>query len=492
MNDATVARDSWTGWPVWDLRVLEPADGRVVGLAVAAGVAFDAGLRSGIASVGGTIAVLVGGGALLVSGRLRTGASRACVTAASVLGIFFSLRTSEWLLALNLLGASGLLVLAGILAREGRTFDLPARLLAARVILTLGHGAGAAAFLLVPVRRLFGSRAVSASTAAVVRGVALAVPLLLLLGALLASADAVFASALQFSLPMPDDAAGHLVLVVVGALAVGGVLRTASSTTGGEVPVITRRLGPVEWTIVLSGLVTLFSAFAIAQVVTLAGGARHVLKTEGLTYAEYARTGYVQLIAVAGLAGLALAGLSAVASMPSVRSRRRFTVLAELTVALTGVILAVAVRRLGLYEEAYGWTMLRLVSKAGAIWLGVVLVLAAMRLAGFHRHREWLLPAALAAGFVIVLVLNAINPEAIVARHNLGLPREIDPAYLATRLSDDALPTIVESLPSLDVAEGERLRSLVCATDAGSDARSGLLSWNRSARAAEAALARAC
>ena len=490
MSDATVGQDSWTDWPVWDLRVLEPADGRVVGLAVAAGVAFDTGVRSGIASVGGTLAVLVGGGALLVSGRLRTGASRACVAAASVIGLFLALRASEWLLALNLLGASGLLVLAGIVAREGRTFDLPARLLASRVVVTFGHGVGAAAFLLVPVRLLFGSRAVSASTAAVLRGIALAVPLLVLFGALLASADAVFASAFRFSFPMPNDAVGHLILVVVGTLAFGGVLRTASASTGGEVPVVRRRLGPVEWTIVLGGLVTLFSAFAIAQVVTLSGGARHVLETEGLTYAEYARTGYVQLLAVAGLAGLAVAGLSVIVLMPTVRSRRRFTVLAELTVALTGVILAVALRRLGLYEEAYGWTMLRLVAKAGAIWLGVVLVLAAVRLAGFHRHREWLLPAALAAGFVIVLVLNAINPEAIVARHNLGLPREIDPTYLTARLSDDAVPTIVESLTSLGLADRERLHSLVCASR--TDASPGWLGWNRSTTAADEARQRVC
>ena len=490
MSDATVRRDSWTHWPVWDLRVLEPADGRVLGLAVAAGIAFDLGLRSGVTSIGGTLAVLVAGATLLGSGRLRTGASQACVAAASALGFFFALRTSEWLLALNLVGAAALLVLAGILAREGRTFDLPARLLASRLIVTLGHGAGAAAFLLVPARPLLGSRAVSASMAAVVRGVALAVPLLLLLGALLASADAVFASAFRLSLPMPDDAAGHLVLVVVGALAVGGVLRTASSSPGGEVPVVNRRLGPVEWTIVLGGLVTLFLAFAVAQVVTLAGGARHVLETEGLTYAEYARTGYVQLLAVAVLTGLAVAGLSVVAAMPSVRSRRRFTVLAELTVALTGVVLVVAVRRLGLYEDAYGWTMLRLVAKAGAVWLGAILMLAAVRLAGFQRHREWLLPAALAVGFLIVVVLNAINPEAVVARHNLGMPREIDPAYLAAQLSDDAVPTIVESLPSLDVADRDRMRLLVCASRP--DAPSGFLRWNRSTAAAKAALQRVC
>ena len=67
MSDTAVdGTTAWTDWPVWDLRVLEPADPRVVGLAVAAGIAFDVGARSGVVSVGGSIAVLVACAALLI------------------------------------------------------------------------------------------------------------------------------------------------------------------------------------------------------------------------------------------------------------------------------------------------------------------------------------------------------------------------------------------------------------------------------------------
>lgn len=462
MSNATI------DWPVWDLRVVERADRRVLALALLTGVAFDVGVRSGVVTVGGALAVLVAVGALLTSGRLGTAASRACAGSAAVFGLCLAVRSSEWLVAVNVLAVTGLLALAGVLARDGRLSDLPARLLAARAVVAIGHGIGAAAFLVTPLRPLVARR----PSSAVVRGLAIAAPIVLVLGALLASADAVFASVLRIEVSAPDDLGAHTVVVLLGALAIGGILRTASSTSGGGVPAVERRLGTVESTIVLGAVLALFSAFAVAQVVAAVGGADHVLRTEGLTYADYARSGYFQLLAVAVLTGAVLAVLCAVAERT-----RRFTVLAELVLVLTGVILVAAVRRLGLYEDAYGWTMLRLFCKAFAVWLGIALVLAAVRLAGVRRDRDWLVPAALGAGLAVVLALNVVNPEAAVARHNLEMAREVDPLYLA-RLSDDAVPVL---------AAHPDLRDRVCA---GRTDRDGFLEWNLGAARADAACGR--
>jgi hypothetical protein len=448
-------------WPVWDLRVIERADRRVLVLALVAGVAFDIGVRTELASLGGALAAAVAAAALLASGRLHTLASRVCAGGAAGLGVFLTFRSSEWLVAFDVLAIAALLVLAGLLARDGRLSDLPARLLAARAVVAVGHGLGAAAFLLAPLRPLLSRRPPSA----VVRGVALAAPIVLVLGALLQSADVVFASMLSVDVAVPDDVVGHVLLAIVGALGVGGILRAASSTSDGTVPALGRRLGGIEWTIVLGSVVLLFGAFAAAQVVTITGGADHVLKTEGLTYAQYARTGYVQLLVVAALTGVVLGVLSAVSARASTGARHRFTLLAELVVVLTGVILVVAVRRLALYEDAYGWTMLRVCSKAFAVWLGLGLVLAAVRLGGAGRDRDWFVPAAIGAGLAVLVALNVANPEALVARHNLELDRELDPAYLV-QLSDDAVPVL---------AAHPELREQVCA---GRSDRQGLLSWN--------------
>jgi hypothetical protein len=61
--------------------------------------------------------------------------------------------------------------------------------------------------------------------------------------------------------------------------------------------------------------VALFGAFAAAQLVVLAGGGRHVIETAGLTYAQYARSGFFQLLAVAVITLLILMSVRAVADL---------------------------------------------------------------------------------------------------------------------------------------------------------------------------------
>jgi hypothetical protein len=149
----------------------------------------------------------------------------------------------------------------------------------------------------------------------------------------------------------------------------------------------------------------------------------------------------------------------------------------------------IALRRLGLYEDAYGWTMLRMTAKAGGIWLGAVLALLAVRIAGVRRDRAWFLPAVAVVGVAVVIALNAVNPEAAVVRHNVTSSRhELDPQYL-TDLSDDAVPTIVHLLPTIDAASRARIITDLCARPARA---TGVLSWNRSQRAAQRAIDSVC
>ena len=144
--------------------------------------------------------------------------------------------------------------------------------------------------------------------------------------------------------------------------------------------------------------------------------------------------------------------------------RRSLDVLTGTAVALTLVVVMVSVKRLDLYERAYGLTMLRLFSKTFAIWIGVVFVLFALSVAGLWRHRHWFLPAAAGAGLATLLVLNAVNPEAVVVRHNVAHARaggRFDPGYLA-ELSDDAVPALVEAVPHLDTDAQDMVRAELC------------------------------
>jgi len=119
----------------------------------------------------------------------------------------------------------------------------------------------------------------------------------------------------------------------------------------------------VEATIVLASVIVLFAGFAVTQVVALVGGGRHVVETAGLTYADYARSGFFQLVAVAAIALAVLLTVDAFTGSPTGRARRRLVLLSEVVIGLTLVVVVSALRRLDLYESAYGLTMLRLYAR---------------------------------------------------------------------------------------------------------------------------------
>lgn len=81
--------------------------------------------------------------------------------------------------------------------------------------------------------------------------------------------------------------------------------------------------------------------------------------------------------------------LRAATDQDSPGKRATFTTVAEVAVALTLVVVLVAVRRLNLYENAFGLTMLRLYSELFSYWIGAVFLFLGAALAGVGRGRGW-------------------------------------------------------------------------------------------------------
>jgi Domain of unknown function (DUF4173) len=288
---------------------------------------------------------------------------------------------------------------------------------------------------------------VAATARPLAGGLAASLPLLALFGGLFAWADPAFAElagdALPTGLELAHPEARLALLVAVPTLA------AALVEAGARQPPATsparRRRGTTEWAIALGLLDALFAAFVTVQVAVLFGGDDHVLRTAGLTYAEYAREGFVQLVVVAVLA-LALVAVVAGTTRPETawRSRLLRSVLG-LLIILTLVVLASALHRLGLYEEAFGFTRLRLGVHAFMLWIGGLFVLA---LAGIAiGGGRWLPPVVAAGTGLFVLAFALANPDALVAERNLERAAEtgrIDAAYLAG-LSADAVPALAGS-----------------------------------------------
>jgi len=125
----------------------------------------------------------------------------------------------------------------------------------------------------------------------------------------------------------------------------------------------------------------------------------------------------------------------------------------------------VAFRRLSLYEEAYGFTMLRLYSHVFAVWIASVFILLALDFAGAWSRRRWFLGATLVSALVVLFGLNVANPEAVVVSFNTNhaqTAHKIDGQYLA-ELSSDATPALLNSRAQLDPALRDQVTAAGCA-----------------------------
>jgi hypothetical protein len=312
------------------------------------------------------------------------------------------------------------------------------------------------------------------------------VVLLVVFGLLLADADPEFARVLSMMIPSLDGGTSlrwmWSAAVTVSVTAVTAHVLLTGATASEE----TSRLGLVrriEWALPVGALVALFAVFVTVQATVLFGGDDHVLTTAGLTYAQYARSGFWQLLAVTGLTVVVVGVAAQIAPRSAATDRVLLRSLLGLLSALTLVIVASALSRMAAYEQAYGFTRQRLLVTACELWLGVVFLL--ILVAGIRLRGRSVPRGALAAAVAALLGLAILNPDAFIARRNVARFVEtgrIDVDYLRT-LSADAVPAL-QSLP-------EPYRS--CALAAINDELAGgrpeaWFEWNLGRRTARAQL----
>ena len=219
-------------------------------------------------------------------------------------------------------------------------------------------------------------------------------------------------------------------------------------------PVFT--LGAIETVVVIGLLDLLFLAFVIVQVPYLFGGMDLVQNTPDFKLADYARRGFGELVAVASLVLPLLLVSHWLLRRDNALPEKLFKIFAGVQIALLFVIMASAVQRLVLLtgDLGYGMTTVRFYPMVLMAWLAVVFGWFALTVfRGARRHFAW---GALWAGIVILGATNLMNPDGFIVRTNSDLMqrgREYDSVYNAN-LSDDAIPALVEALPSMNPYDG--------------------------------------
>jgi hypothetical protein len=361
----------------------------------------------------------------------------------------------------DIAAALALLTFAASIAVKGTLMDIGLAEVFAR-------GAGAAinavagiGFVSAPIGRV---RSRLTALAPVARGLLIAIPIVAVLTALFASADPIFASFLTVNFDF-NQVALDVFYVLVGGLAMAGLLRLAATAPVDRVDGPLWRLGTTEALVVLIGLDIVFATFAIAQAMGASGTGAMTLRAAGVTYADYARSGFFQLLWVAGITLVVLIVFSRITGFAHRAGRIAFVSLSQLAIALTLLVVFVASTRLSLYESAYGFTMLRLYSHLFAGLIGVVFVLLALDLAGLWRGRRWFVGATSVTALALLMALNVANPEAIVVALNTDraiATHKIDADYLRG-LSSDAAPTLLESQSRLEPTLAGQVRSVACA-----------------------------
>ncbi|MBN2043578.1 MAG: DUF4173 domain-containing protein [Anaerolineales bacterium] len=299
---------------------------------------------------------------------------------------------------------------------------------------------------------------------AVVRGLLIALPIVLIFAAMLAEADPIFGDAFEnfldiFNIENLGEYIVRGILIWIIAYLLLGVLMHAfykdhDAELDTEKRWLPRFLGITETIIVLASVNLLFLAFVSIQFQYFFGG-ETMISINGYTYAEYARRGFGELVAVAVFSLLLFVGLSFIAKREQAGHQKLFSIMGLVLFALVSVILVSSFQRLLLYESAYGFTRLRTYTHVFIFWLGALL-LAVSLLELFGKQRFFAL-AALIAGMGFIVTLDVINVDGFIVRRNIARMAEgsglnetydersystvVDIAYLAS-LSEDAVPAL--------------------------------------------------
>jgi len=444
-------------------------------------VLFKAGLITGVSLVLGLLfdyffymkmpgaafplyIILVTFGLFAVAGFLNKKISEKALWL-SVPLLFFSVmifvRSSEILIFLNIVASMLLLLLIARLSFEGRLQNfliidyLKIFFLPFKFILPLFQ----------TLSDLFSPRELNKDQkvlSQVIKGIVIAVPVLLIFLILFSSADLIFKKYITdlINIDIEPETVLRSVLVLIATLIFTGaysyIFREAKNQNESQQNVNPSNFGHIESSILLGSVNVLFFIFILVQLAYLFGGAGNI-SAQGFTYAEYARRGFFELIAVSVISLLLLLAVEKYIVKKNENHAPGFKILSTALVIQVILIMASAFTRLTLYEDAYGFTILRFYSHAFIILLAIVFCMLLYKIYIDKRENAFVF-----RGFILVLfflvIMNFFNPEAFIARRNIerfSMTWKLDIYYLS-RLSDDAMPEMVKviNIPNEDLRKG--------------------------------------
>ncbi len=295
---------------------------------------------------------------------------------------------------------------------------------------------------------------------AIVKGLLIALPVVVIMVVLLVRADAAFEGLVDL-LPEFDLGEVYVTLLLgAGAFCVLYVQGVSLQHSQKKQPPASRRKGvnPLTVNTVLIAVCLVYTVYLLSQLAYFVGGFAGILP-ENYTMAQYARRGFFEMAWLCainlGLIGLSV-GLVAKEPVPPLLTRLLCLFISVITV----FFVVTASAKMFLYIDSYGLTRLRVLTQVIMLWLCLTTVLVAVWL--FQPKLPYM-KTVIAAGLIIGTLVLWGDVDRLVARHNVdrylsGELSHMDIQYLGT-LNDSAVPYLAKLTrlaPEADVRQTAR------------------------------------
>jgi len=284
-------------------------------------------------------------------------------------------------------------------------------------------------------------------------GLAISIPLILIILSLLASGDLVFGEFLDKiviwiqKLNLAIFIKQFFLILFISVIAFSYFNSFFKSRKNLQVESQESKIGskgtmdPVITVTVLSLVNLVYLLFILVQFAYMFGAIKNALPPE-YSYAEYARKGFFELLTVTLINFVILLVGITFKPKDSKVVDKVIQTLHSLLVVSTIVLLVSAFSRMSLYEAAFGYTYLRVLTHSFMMLLFVLFLIALYKIWNDRIH---LLKSYIVISLVAYLVLNFVNIDVFIINKNLdrfSKTGDLDEYYLTT-LSYDSIPPII-------------------------------------------------
>lgn len=289
----------------------------------------------------------------------------------------------------------------------------------------------------------------------VIKGIIMSLPVLAILGWFLYSADLVVQAYVNklfdlLYIKINLELILRTLIVFIFSYISIGIFSNLAEKNKTETPetekIRTKSTGFIESMTVLFLVELLFLAFISIQFFYLFGGKSYVWGIdEYITYSEYAKSGFYELIKVAIVSFLLIFAIDGSSKIETLKEKKIFRFLsAALFVEITLILLS-ALKRLLLYVNGYGLTLFRFLAFALLFWIFCVFLFFIYKIFMEKKNSVFVF-MVFSLTIAVWIGINIINPDALIAKVNIERflnGNKLDPIYFSN-LSEDAVPEIVK------------------------------------------------